>query len=278
MQQLFTSLDGVFLKNTWLTIGSFDGVHIGHQQLICELNNKAHQEAEKSVVLTFHPHPSVILRGRTDAFYLTTTSEKANLLDEIGTDYVITHQFTSELSKITAREFVLYLLDHLGFRNLWVGHDFALGKDREGNVSFLTQLGRELNFQVHIIEPVKLDGRIISSSQIRKLLLDGAIEEANNMLGRHYSVEGMVVHGDGRGGRIGIPTANLETGIEKLIPGAGVYACTVRIMDKFLPAAVNIGTDLPLLVLIRYLMGMTYLDFSGDLYSHQLTIQFISGL
>ena len=279
MQHLFTSLDGVYLQNTWLTIGSFDGVHVGHQQLIRELNTFAHQVAEKSVVLTFHPHPSVILRGRTDAFYLTTTSEKSNLLDEIGTDYVITHMFTSEISQIAAREFVLYLVDHLVFLKLWVGHDFALGKGREGNVNYLKQLGEELNFQVHIVEPVRLDGRIISSSHIRKLLMEGLVEEANKMLGRHYSVDGKVVHGDGRGKRIGIPTANLETGNEKLIPGAGVYACKVQIIDKLLPAAVNIGTrptfesSDPISHVEAHI-----LDFSGDLYHQQITIQFVSRL
>jgi riboflavin kinase/FMN adenylyltransferase len=275
----YTSLDGVNFQKTWLTIGSFDGVHVGHQRLIRELNNVAHKAGEKSVVLTFHPHPAVILRGRMDAFYLTAPSERANLLDELGTDIVITHPFTYELSQSTAREFILYLLAHLGFRQLWVGYDFALGKGREGNVNYLRQLGEELGFQLHIVEPISSDGRIISSSQIRNLLVEGEIEEVNKLLGRSYRVVGEVVHGDGRGKKIGIPTANLETGNEKLIPGAGVYACKVQIMDRLWPAAVNIGTrptfenSNPVSHVEAHI-----LDYSGDLYSQQLAVEFISRL
>jgi riboflavin kinase/FMN adenylyltransferase len=275
----YTSLDGVNFQKTWLTIGSFDGVHVGHQRLIRELNNVAHKAGEKSVVLTFHPHPAVILRGRMDAFYLTAPSERANLLDELGTDIVITHPFTYELSQSTAREFILYLLAHLEFRQLWVGYDFALGKGREGNVNYLRQLGEELGFQLHIVEPISSDGRIISSSQIRNLLVEGEIEEVNKLLGRSYRVVGEVVHGDGRGKKIGIPTANLETGNEKLIPGAGVYACKVQIMDRLWPAAVNIGTR-PTFESSNPVSHVEahILDYSGDLYSQQLAVEFISRL
>ena len=243
MVQHFTSLDGVNIRNTWLTIGSFDGIHIGHQQLIRELNDNAHQAGGKSVVLTFHPHPAVILRGRTGAFYLTPPSEKVELLDQLGADIVITHPFTYELSQSTAREYISYLMNHLGFQQLWVGYDFALGKGREGNVPYLKASWRGIwIIQVHVVDPVMSDGQIVSSSLIRNLISEGAVSEANKLLGRFYRVQGEVVHGDGRGKRIGIPTANLETGDEKLIPGAGVYACRVQIQDKFWPAAVNVGT------------------------------------
>jgi riboflavin kinase/FMN adenylyltransferase len=273
----YTSLVGVNLQNTWLTIGSFDGVHIGHQQLIHELNYKAHQVKAKSVVLTFHPHPAVVLRGRNDAFYLTTSAEKLILLDELNTDVVIIHPFTLEISKSTAREFILYLMEHLDFRQLWTGNDFALGKGREGNVAFLSQLGSELNYQVQVLKPVRSDGRTISSSRIRNLLIDGDIEEANKLLGRPYLISGEVIHGDGRGKSIGIPTANIETGNEKLIPAAGVYACRAQIMDKFWLAAVNIGTR-PTFVSSnpRVNIEAHILDYSGDLYTQQLSLQFFT--
>jgi riboflavin kinase/FMN adenylyltransferase len=279
MVQHITSLDGVNIRNTWLTIGSFDGIHIGHQQLIRELNTHAHQDGAKSVVLTFHPHPSVILRGRTGAFYLTTPSEKAELLDELGTDIVITHPFTHELSQSTAREYISYLMDHLGFHQLWVGYDFALGKGREGDVPYLKVLGEEFGYQVHIVEPVIINGNVVSSSQIRKMITDGNISKANNLLGRVYRVSGKVVHGDGRGKRIGIPTANLETGDEKLIPAAGVYACRVQILGNLLPAAVNVGirptfesTDQ------RSHVEAHILDFNGDLYTQNITLEFVERL
>lgn len=276
MVQHFTSLNGVNIQNTWLTIGSFDGVHIGHQQLIHELNKQSHISGAKSVVLTFHPHPAAILRGRTGAFYLTTPFEKAELLDGLGTDIVITHPFTYEISQSTACDYISYLMDHLGFRQLWVGYDFALGKGREGNVSYLKLLGEEFGYQVQIVKPVISEGITVSSSQIRNLIIEGSVIEANRLLGRPYRVIGEVVHGDGRGKGIGIPTANLETGDEKLIPGAGVYACRVQIMDKQWPAAVNIGTR-PTFVSSdqRSHVEAHILDYSGDLYSQKIAVEFV---
>jgi riboflavin kinase/FMN adenylyltransferase len=279
MLQHYTSLVGVNLNNTWLTIGSFDGVHLGHQQLISELNYKAHEAGAQSVVLTFHPHPTAILRGRKGAFYLTTPYEKLKLIDDLGTDIVITHPFSLELSKSTAREFIDYLQEHLDFRQLWTGKDFALGKGREGNVKYLKLLGNESGFIVNEVNPIISDGHVISSSYIRNLLKEGNLEEANKLLGREYLVSGEVIHGDGRGKVIGIPTANLETGNEKLIPGAGVYACRAQIADKLWLAAVNIGTrptfDNPD---SRVNIEAHILDYTGDLYTQQISLLFISRL
>jgi riboflavin kinase/FMN adenylyltransferase len=279
MVQHYISLADVNIQNTLLTIGSFDGVHVGHQKLISELNQSAHQQGAKSVVLTFHPHPSAVLKNRKGAFYLTTPSEKVEILDELSTDVVITHPFTYELSQSPAREYVLYLLEHLGFRQLWAGNDFALGKGRKGNVNYLKELGSEFNFQVHIVDPISSDGRTISSSHIRNLLMEGKVEEANKLLGRPYQVTGEVIHGDGRGKSIGIPTANLKTGNEKLIPIAGVYACQVRISDKLWAAAVNIGTR-PTFESSdsKAHVEAHILDYSKDLYAQQLSMQFISRL
>lgn len=275
----YTSLEGVNIRNTFLTIGSFDGIHIGHQQLICELNDNAHGVGGKSVVLTFHPHPAVILRGRTGAFYLTPPSEKVELLDKLGADIVITHPFTYELSQSTAREYISYLMNHLGFKQLLVGYDFALGKGREGNVPFLELLGKEFGFSVQVVDPVMSGGKIVSSSLIRNLISEGAVSEANKLLGRLYPVQGIVVHGDGRGKRIGIPTANLDTGDEKLIPAAGVYTCITQIQEKYLPAAVNVGTR-PTFESSDMLSHVEayILDFSGDLYGQEIKLEFIERL
>jgi riboflavin kinase / FMN adenylyltransferase len=279
MVQHFSSLNDVNIRNTFLTIGSFDGIHLGHQQLIHKLNKQAHLVGAKSVVLTFHPHPAVILRGRTGAFYLTTPSEKVEQLDELGTDIVITHPFTRELSQSTAREYVLYLMDHLGFLQLWVGYDFALGKGREGNLSYLKLLGEDLGYQVHIIDPVMINGAVVSSSHIRNLIMAGNISEANILLARLYQVAGVVVHGDGRGKHIGIPTANLETGDEKLIPGAGVYACQVKIQDRLFSAAVNVGTRPTFETNDRRSHVEAHiLDYSGDLYTQRVRLDFIERL
>jgi riboflavin kinase/FMN adenylyltransferase len=279
MVQHYKSLDGVNISNTWLTIGSFDGIHIGHQQLIRELNNSAHESGGRSVVLTFHPHPAVILRGKTGAFYITPPQEKAELLDQLDVDIVITYPFTYELSQSTAREYISLLIEHLGFQQLWVGYDFALGKGREGNVPYLKDLGEEFGYSVHLVEPVKSNDQIVSSSLIRKLIVDGAVIEANKMLGRHYRVVGEVVHGDGRGKKIGIPTANLETGGEKLIPGAGVYACKAQVQDKFWPAAVNVGTRPTFESTDQRSHVEAYiLDFSDELYGQVIALDFVERL
>jgi riboflavin kinase / FMN adenylyltransferase len=279
MVQHYTSLEGVKLEKTWLTIGSFDGVHLGHQQLIRELNTRAHVAGAKSVVLTFHPHPAVVLRGQTDAFYLTTPSEKVAYLEQLGVDIVVIHPFSREISQRSASEFITYLKDHLGFIQLWVGYDFALGKGREGNVAYLKHLSEKMNYQVHVIEPVMDNGTTISSSQIRTQIREGNVENAAILLGRPYRIDGIVVHGDGRGKTIGIPTANLETGPEKLIPFAGVYACRAFVSGKNYPAAVNIGTrptfkstDLSSHVEAHIL------DFSADLYSQIISLEFIQRL
>jgi riboflavin kinase / FMN adenylyltransferase len=279
MVQHFSSLDGVNIGNTWLTIGSFDGVHIGHQKLIHELNVSAHNAGGRSVVLTFHPHPAVILRGRTGAFYLTPPNEKIRLLDQLDVDIVVTYPFTYELSQSTARDYISFLIEHFGFQQLWVGYDFALGKGREGNVPYLKVLGEEFGYSVHVVDPVQSEGQIVSSSLIRNLLVAGEVATANKLLGRHYRVEGEVVHGDGRGKRIGIPTANLETGDEKLIPGAGVYACRVLIQDRYWPAAVNVGTR-PTFESTdqKSHLEAHILDYSNELYDQVVALYFIERL
>jgi len=279
MVQHITSLEGVNITNTWLTIGSFDGVHRGHQVLIRELNHSAHLAGAKSTVLTFHPHPSVVLRDRKGPFYLTTPGEKVELLDQLDTDIVVTHPFTYEVSQSTAREYISYLMEHLGFRQLWVGYDFALGKGREGNVPYLQDLSAEFGYQLKVIDPVMLDGKTISSSLIRRLITEGDVSEAAKFLGRPYQLEGEVVHGDGRGKLIGIPTANLETGDEKIIPASGVYACQAQVLGELHPAAVNIGTRPTFDSADQRSHVEAYiLDFSQDLYTKRVAIEFFTRL
>lgn len=279
MVQHYTTLEGVNVRNTWLTIGSFDGVHVGHQQLIRDLTQHAHDVGASCAVLTFHPHPAAVLRGRKGAFYLTTLPEKIEILDQLGVDIVILQPFTHEISQSSARDFINYLQLHLDFRQLWVGYDFALGKGREGNVSYLRSLGNELDYQVHIFDPVVDNGHKISSSHIRNLLQEGDVETANKLLGRPYRVAGIVVHGDGRGKSIGIPTANLDTGTEKLIPAAGVYACRAIVLGKEYPAAVNVGTR-PTFEShdMQSHVEAHILDYSQDLYSQVVSLEFYAYL
>ncbi len=275
----FESLEQVSLSNAWLTIGSFDGVHRGHQEILRRLTAGARASASPAVVLTFHPHPSVVLRGSSGPVYLTSPQERAALLDGLGIDVVVTQAFDRRLASTPARDFVARLVEHLGLRSLWVGYDFALGRGREGNIPTLRRLGEEFGFQVEIVPPVTLGAQIVSSSLIRATLAAGNVEEAARLLGRPYRVAGDVVHGDGRGKTIGVPTANLAVWAEQIVPGVGVYACRARTGDQIRPAAVNIGVR-PTFdgQTVTPQVEAHLLDWESDLYGKRVQLDFIARL
>jgi riboflavin kinase/FMN adenylyltransferase len=272
----FRSLDDVHLEDTWLTIGSFDGVHLGHQEIIRCLTAEAHQNGASAVVLTFFPHPSEIVRGRNFAFYLTSPDEKADLLHQLGVDHVITHLFDATVAATPAREFMEKIHYHLGLRHLHIGYDFALGRNREGNAEYLSEIGSDLGYTVTQIAPLALDGHIISSSRIRFLLGAGQVDQAAQLLGRNYVVEGKIVSGDRRGQTIGFPTANLDIWKMRAIPAAGVYVCKVKVKGEIYDAVTNIGvrptfeaTPVPPRVEAHLL------DFQGDIYGESIQLEFL---
>lgn len=277
--QPLTSLKSYHLKNTWLTIGSFDGVHRGHQEIIKNLSSGAHAAGAQAVVLTFHPHPAKVLGKRQDFYYLTSPEERAALLSEMGVDFVITFPFDMQVAATSARDFVEEIHAHLGIRTLWVGHDFALGRNREGDIPFLSRLGKEFGFTVEVVEQVKVDDLVVSSSQIRALLRQGEVNQAQLLLGRPYSVEGTVVPGDGRGRTIGIPTANLRVWEEKLLPRSGVYVCRALIGEEFHGAVTNIGVrpTFDQQELVPHVEAHL-LDFDQDLYGKEIRLEFIHRL
>ncbi len=277
--QHYWALDDVHTQNSWLTIGSFDGVHRGHQKIIQELTAGAHAENAPAVVLTFFPHPATILRGYDYPFYLTTAEERARLLGELGADIVITHPFDETVAATSARDFMVGLHRHLNIRHLRVGYDFALGKNRQGDIHALRQLGEELGFSLRRTEPVLLDGDIISSSRIRFLLGAGQVAEAAELLGRTYVVHGVVEHGDQRGATLGFPTANLAVWAEQAIPAAGVYVCRAHFGGQSWGAVTNIGVrptfeSLP----VNPRVESHILDFEGDLYGETIQLEIISRL
>ncbi len=239
--QHYWSLQNLDLRGSWLTIGSFDGVHLGHLTLLTELITGAHAEGLPAVVLTFHPHPAVVLNKRKDFSYLSTPEGKAGLLDRAGVDVVINHPFSLQVAQISARDFIQKLVENLKMRHLCVGHDFALGRGREGDLPALTRLGSELGYAISVVEPVKLDGEVVSSSRVRQALIEGDVELAHRLLGRPYKIIGEVVHGDSRGRLLGFPTANLEVWAERTLPKPGVYACWATIEGKEYPAVTNVG-------------------------------------
>ena len=239
--QHYRSLEEVHLQKTWLTIGQFDGVHRGHQKIIHKLTAGAHTVRAPVVVITFFPPPAVVLGKRVKPSYLTTPDERALLLGDLGVDIVITHPFDSQVAMTSAQEFMSNLKDKLGVECLMVGYDFALGRDRAGDVDALTSMGKQLGYSVKAIPPVKIEDEIISSSLIRSALSAGQVERAARFLGRAYRISGEVVPGDGRGSTIGIPTANLNVWSSRAIPASGVYVCQALVDGEPQAAVTNIG-------------------------------------
>jgi riboflavin kinase/FMN adenylyltransferase len=294
MQQ-FSSLNDVHLQNVWLTIGSFDGVHKGHQAIIRKLTTHAHAAGDPAVVLTFFPHPSIILKNRSSHYYLTSPEERALLLGEMGVDVVITHPFDMQVANLSAREFVQQLVLHLGLRHLCTGHDFALGRGREGNLTVLQNMGKEFSFSINYMRRIEVTGEVVSSSRIRSALELGDLDMANRLLGRPYQVSGKVINGDGRGHRLGFPTANLEIWSERALPKAGVYACMARVDGVMWKAVSNVGfrptfsdsKRIGAMSSIRNadnnlfpspLVEAHLLDFERDLYNQEISLSFISRL
>lgn len=272
-------LEGINLDHTWVTIGTFDGVHRGHQEIVKRLVSGAHQKGSNAVVITFHPHPAVVLGKRQNPNYLTTPEERAELLGELGVDVVITHPFNLEIASLSAHQFIARLDAHLGISHLLVGEDFALGKGREGNVPRLIELGQEFGYQVETVSPVKNSGVVVSSSLIREKISEGNVAQAARLLGRYYKIMGQVVPGDGRGKLIGIPTANLSIWAERTIPKTGVYACRAYLGENSYQAVTNIGVrptfeNAPVLPRVETHL----LDYDGDLYGKELHLEFYERL
>jgi len=261
-----------------VTIGVFDGVHLGHRRLVRRLVQEARASGHTSVVLTFFPHPDVVLKGVTGRYYLTRPDVRARLLLDLGVDLVITHAFNREISRIRAADFVDQLRRHLKMTALWVGPDFALGYQREGDVPFLRAQGAEKGFAVETVElRLTTGGLVISSSNIREALAAGEVEQAAAWLGRPYSIDGQVVAGDDRGRAMGFPTANLQVWEEQALPADGVYAGWAYWRGQRLMAVANIGVQ-PTFDGSKQKVEAHLLDFDRDIYGETLELAFVRRL
>jgi riboflavin kinase/FMN adenylyltransferase len=276
--QHFRSLDDVSLESSWLTVGVFDGVHRGHQAILSQLTAGAQVNGAPAVVLTFDPHPAAVLGGH-DIKCLTTSDERADLLSAHGVDILITERFTRDLSTVSAYDFMARLTRRLGLRHLLIGYDFALGRGREGSAARLTEIGRELGYGVEVVPAVSDESGVVSSTAIRKLVSVGDVGEAAKLLGHPYSLRGPVVHGDGRGRRIDVPTANIDHPRGKVIPANGIYACWARLGEARYRAATNVGIR-PMFTphLQEALVEAYLLDFDGDIYGQELQLEFMARL
>jgi riboflavin kinase/FMN adenylyltransferase len=259
-----------------LTVGTFDGVHRGHWQVLQEIRRRAAATGRRSVILTFHPHPLRIVRPEHAPPLLTTPLEKKEILAESGVDYAVFLPFTPVLARYSPRRFVEeILLGRLGVEELVIGYDHGFGRGRSGDVDTLREIGRELGFAVDVVEPVETDGEPISSTRVRRALQEGDVEKARAGLGRPYSLRGLVVRGEGRGRTLGFPTANLAvTSSGKLIPPPGIYAVRAVLRRGTYPGALHVGPR-PTFRGSPPSIELHLMDFSGDLYGEEIRVDFI---
>jgi riboflavin kinase/FMN adenylyltransferase len=262
-------------SGTAVTVGSFDGVHRGHQAIFERLNSYTSDNNLLSTIVTFDPHPRKVLGSGGQIKILTTLEEKVALFKKIGIDLVQIIHFTKEFSKLSYIDFVKNILvNKLKVRHMVIGHDHHFGRNREGGIDKLRELGEQHGFSVEEVPPLTINGDIISSSIIRKFLEDGNVEKSSELLGRNYSISGKVVKGDSRGRELGYPTANIQLDdTDKVLPKRGVYAVDVIHQDRLFKAMMNIGNR-PTFNFDPLTLEVHIFNFDDSIYGNTLEIQF----
>lgn len=276
---VYRSIDDIKtpLHNSVVTIGNFDGVHLGHREIFRKLKSSAREIGGVSVVITFDPHPLKVVPSTRSVSLINTLEEKITLIEASGIDFLLIINFDPDFAAMSAADFVeQVLVGRIGLKRLIIGYDYAFGKQREGNVSLLNKLGLQFSFDVEELLPIS-DGSIIySSSLIRKMVADGDVAGVVRHLGRNFSVAGQVVHGANRGKSLGFPTANIATDKE-LIPADGVYAVKVKIDDRLYDAACNIGFN-PTFDSDKKTIEVFVFDLNEDLYGKKVRVYFFERL
>jgi riboflavin kinase/FMN adenylyltransferase len=265
------------LPSPVVTIGNFDGVHRGHREIFRRVREAAATRGGTSVVITFEPHPLTVVPSSRRISLITTTAEKEALIGAAGIDCLLVIPFTPEFARQSAREFVTELLvGRIGVKQLVIGYDYAFGRNREGGIDLLAELGREFGFELVVLHPIGDKGHVFSSSEIRRMVREGDVDRVVPLLGRHFSLGGRVVHGQHRGASLGFPTANVATDHD-LLPADGVYAVKVLVAAIPYDGACNIGTK-PTFGEGSRAIEVFLFDFQGDLYDRELRIFFIERL
>jgi riboflavin kinase/FMN adenylyltransferase len=261
-----------------VTIGNFDGIHLGHQLIFRRLAEEAGREGCPAVVITFEPHPKMVLHPERRPFYLLTSpEEKIRLLADLGMDTLILIPFSLDYARTTAEEFVRGVLwEKLHIKKIIIGHDYTFGRGKEGNEAFLTALGGKLGFAVEVMNAVKVGETTVSSTRIREAILAGEVGLAATLLGRPYNLGGRVVTGHHRGVELGFPTANIKPDKE-LVPPRGVYAVQVLFEGKRLPGVLNIGFN-PTFADQELSIEVHIFDFNENIYGKTLDVLFIERL
>lgn len=265
------------LKDMALTVGVFDGVHLGHRYLIGKVLDRAKSQERLSGVITFYPHPREVLTPELHPGYLASLPERIRLLYDLGVDIVVTLRFNRELAALPAADFIGHLHNDLRMRELVVGSDFALGKGREGTAERLKAIGDEMGFSVTIVDQMSTDEHIISSTAIRRALAEGDTPTAAKLLGRPVFLSGLVVQGARRGRTIGFPTANVAVDKGCVVPANGVYATRASFRGQTFPSVTNIGTR-PTFDNGMRTVEVHILDFSGDIYGEIVKLEMVKRL
>ena len=264
-------------KDMLLTIGVFDGVHLGHKYLISQLKERAGQQNLLGGVVTFRQHPQEVLAPHTTLPFLTDLAERSNLLKNEGVEAIIALSFDRELAQLSTRQFISLLKNYLRMRGIVVGPDFALGQKREGNIDALSALAQDMNFSITVVPPIMINGEVVSSTAIRSALADGDMKKVHTLIGRLFSLHGRVVSGTGRGVKLGFPTANLDMNPQQALPADGIYATRAYIDDKAYHSMTNIGKR-PTFGDNERTVEVYVLDYHSDLYGHELKIDIIERL
>ncbi len=275
--KIFHSIDSFGCsKKTVVTLGTFDGVHIGHQKIVQQLLSSAQQSDCESVILTFFPHPRMVLQDQSEIRLLNSIQERTELLEKTGLNHLIIHPFDKAFSRLTAEEFVKdILVDRLNIQKIVIGYDHRFGRNRTADIHDLIDFGHQYGFDVEQISAQQIEAVSVSSTKIRTALIDGHIALANQYLGYHYQLSGTVVHGRKLGRTLGFPTANIAIDVDyKLIPKKGVYIVQSTIEGQSVFGMMNIGTK-PTLDGQELSVEVYYLDFEGDLYDKKITVSML---
>jgi riboflavin kinase / FMN adenylyltransferase len=261
-----------------VTIGNFDGVHLGHQKLMRRVRDKARMRKLKSVVVTFDPHPLRVILGRKTPPFITMTDQKLELISAQGIDFTLCLRFTLDMAALEPEEFVrTYLVEGLNTKELLVGYDYAFGKNRKGNFEVLRSLGEVYGYNAEQMEPVLVEGAVVSSTRIRDMIQAGTVWEVHPLLGRFYRISGTVIHGRNRGGKLlGFPTANIQL-TDELFPKPGVYAVWTEAGGHIHPAVANIGFN-PTFENKALSVEVHILDFKKDIYGQTINVHFVQRL
>ena len=275
--KIYQSISDFFCnKKTIITIGTFDGVHIGHKKILEKITQHSNQNKFESIVLTFFPHPRIVLQTGLDMKQLNTINEKVSLIRNVGVDNLVIHPFDKAFSQLTAEDFVKQVLvDKFNIHKIIIGHDHRFGKNRTANIDDLISFGKKYDFEVEQITAEEIEEVAISSTKIRNALLEGNIKLANQYLGYNYTINGIVIKGNQLGRTIGFPTANIEIKEDyKLIPLNGVYIVKALINNQIVFGMINIGTK-PTVGGTSQSIEVHFFDFNDDIYDKTIEISFL---